>query len=135
MNDLPENPRQFAKMSKGNSSRLKSKMARAVLCAESGNQTWPACKNSEIILWQNVRIKNSFGQPNSHLGWATSTPFVSIFPDFHKPNLIFFCFIPIEIRTKEWLVWMGLNFFGYCGFQPKVTHPNHILGECITNII
>ena len=51
MNDLPENPRQFAKMSKGNSSRLKSKMARAVLCAESGNQTWPACKNSERILW------------------------------------------------------------------------------------
>ena len=52
--NVPENPRQFAKMSIGNSSRLKSTMARAVLCAESGNQTWPACKNSERILWQNA---------------------------------------------------------------------------------
>ena len=39
----PEKPRQLAKMMSGSSSRPKSLMACAVLYAESGNHTWPAC--------------------------------------------------------------------------------------------
>ena len=40
----PEKPRQLARMTSGSPSPvLKSWMACAVLYAESGNQTWPAC--------------------------------------------------------------------------------------------
>mmetsp|Transcript_12096 Transcript_12096/g.51970 ORF Transcript_12096/g.51970 Transcript_12096/m.51970 type:complete len:341 (+) Transcript_12096:260-1282(+) len=40
----PENPRQLAKMISGKfSALLKSRIAVAVLCALSGNHTWPAC--------------------------------------------------------------------------------------------
>ena len=153
MNNLPENPRQFAKMSIGNSSRLKSTMARAVLCAESGNQTWPACKNSERILLQNafwvfLAIKRSaFGQPDSHLGWTTSIPFESIFPDclgtwaeshncFKMENgknytfLIFLFQIYVNFissqsksNTNYWVAWMWLDFNDYHGFKPKIGHP------------
>jgi len=39
----PENPRQLAKITRGKfSPRLKSRIACAVLWAESGYQTWPA---------------------------------------------------------------------------------------------
>ena len=39
----PLNPRQLAKMMRGSSSLLKSLIACAVLYAELGNHTWPAC--------------------------------------------------------------------------------------------
>mmetsp|Transcript_6409 Transcript_6409/g.27247 ORF Transcript_6409/g.27247 Transcript_6409/m.27247 type:complete len:212 (+) Transcript_6409:1047-1682(+) len=39
----PENPRQLATMNNGRPSRFISRIAWAVLCEESGNQTWPAC--------------------------------------------------------------------------------------------
>ena len=65
---------------------------------------------------------------------AYRMPFASIFQDvqdFHWLYLIFICFIPIEIRTKLWLVQLGLNFYSFRRFQPKITDPKHIWGECI----
>ena len=142
MNDLPENPRQFAKISKGNSSRLKSKMARAVLCAESGNQTWPAYKNR--ILWQNVRKKffrtarqpfrlshiHAFYVNSSRFSWARSHNF---FKMENGKNYIFINFFffqiyvnfissPSKSGTNYWVAWIGLNFYAYHGLKPKKGH-------------
>ena len=42
----PEKPRQLARMKRGSPSSPNSSIACAVLRAESGNQTWPACSSS-----------------------------------------------------------------------------------------
>mmetsp|Transcript_14907 Transcript_14907/g.36608 ORF Transcript_14907/g.36608 Transcript_14907/m.36608 type:complete len:258 (+) Transcript_14907:1037-1810(+) len=50
----PANPRQLAKMMSGRPSRFMSLMACAVLKAESGNHTWPACISSVICAPSNA---------------------------------------------------------------------------------
>lgn len=54
----PEKPLQFANTMSGRRSRLKSLMAWAVLKAESGNHTWPAC-------WRTWHFKRTQIQVNT----------------------------------------------------------------------
>ena len=90
-----------------------------------------------------------FGQPDSHIGWATFMPLASIYLinlrtnpwNFSEKilriggfeNLSFFWVSLFEFffKKKNFLAsshgveWMGLNFYDNRGFQPNTTHPKH----------
>ena len=83
------------------------------------------------------------GQPQNHIGWATSMPFASINPtnprtypwNFHKKilrigrveKLSFFCFIPMKISHKLCVRIDGTQFLLLWWFTAQNEGGNHII--------
>jgi hypothetical protein len=56
---------------------------------------------------------------------------LAIFLFFFNYFPILFALSPLKPGKNYGVEWMGLNFYEYCGFQPKITHLKHFGGECI----
>ena len=59
---------------------------------------------------------------------APSMPFVSIFPDFHKPNLIFFLFHTHRNKDKRMVSVDGTQFLWLLWIPAKSNPPQTYLG-------
>mmetsp|Transcript_29822 Transcript_29822/g.41222 ORF Transcript_29822/g.41222 Transcript_29822/m.41222 type:complete len:206 (-) Transcript_29822:5661-6278(-) len=94
----PENPRQLAKMKSGSCSPLlKSRMAVAVLNAESGNHTWPACGRTTS---DELGLAGSAGTNCSTDRVSTATMPTGTPPRRARPTTTVFPH-PASVSTKE----------------------------------